>query len=56
MAERRHDRLEFGHRDPLAAEVVDPAQQRNVSGHRSIMSKRCRYGRISNRSATKGAA
>ncbi len=40
MAERGHSPLEFRHRDLLAAEVVDPAQQHNVGGHASIMSKR----------------
>ena len=40
MAERGHNLSELGHRDLLAAEVVDPAQQRNVSRHASIMSKR----------------
>jgi hypothetical protein len=40
MAERGHDGLEFRHRDFLAAEVIDPAQQRDVSGHASIMPKR----------------
>jgi hypothetical protein len=40
MAERGHHLSEFGHRDLLAAEVVDPAQQRNMSGHASIMAGR----------------
>jgi hypothetical protein len=54
MAERGHNLSEFRHRDLLAAEVVDPAQQHNVSGHASIMSKRnthpaCDFG-LSSRS------
>jgi hypothetical protein len=40
MAERGHHLSEFGHRDLLAAEVVDPAQQRNASGHASIIAER----------------
>ena len=39
MAERDHNLPELGHRDLLATEVVDPAQQRDVSGHASIMSE-----------------
>jgi hypothetical protein len=37
-AERGHDFPELGHRDLLAAEVIDPSQQHNVGRHPSIMS------------------
>jgi hypothetical protein len=40
MTKRGHHLPEFGHRDLLTAEVVDPAQQRNVSGHACIMAER----------------
>ena len=40
MAKRGHNLSEFRHRDLLATKVVNPAQQRNVSRHASIMSMR----------------
>lgn len=53
MAERGHNLLERRHRDPLAAEVVDPPQQRNVSRHASIMSSRGRVPRLRSRRSTR---